>query len=62
MVQVKRWDRVEEEGWLGGLGWADPTPTHHWLVLVSLLARLKPCRCDKTPRQSFSTSCEAVPL
>jgi hypothetical protein len=32
------------------------------LILVTLLARLKPCRCYKTARQSSSAVREAVPL
>jgi hypothetical protein len=32
------------------------------LILPTLLARLKPCRCYKAVRMSFSASCEVVPL
>jgi hypothetical protein len=32
------------------------------LILLTLLARLKPCRCYKAAWLSFSASCNAAPL
>jgi len=40
----------------GGLAGAEAR-----LVLLTLLARLKPCRCYKAARLSFSASCKVVP-
>jgi hypothetical protein len=48
---------------VGGHGPADGlTELYFSFLLGVLLARLKPCRCYKTDRQSFSASGEAVPL